>query len=104
QRKEIMIAFHYEEKAIGVTYYILNIIKALNHLPDPEKPNLTIFHNASSPMDEVKKIGYPYLTFLSFTQNLSLVQKVINRISFQLTGSLVYKVQIPRKRVRNFYP
>ena len=53
-KKNITLIYQYNENWIGGTYYIQNIIKALNFLKDADKPELTIIskQGTSFPQDD----------------------------------------------------
>jgi glycosyltransferase involved in cell wall biosynthesis len=102
-RKRIMLSFQYDENWIGGTYYIVNIIKALNQIDDRDKPMITILHNMGSPVTEIEKIKYPYLEYLPFTISLPFLQSKINRLGHIFTSKTFFTVKLP-KPVDNFYP
>ena len=58
-RKRIGLLLEYRGNWLGGVYYILNIIKSLDHLEDEEKPELVIFHDDKSEQF-LKLIKYPY--------------------------------------------
>lgn len=65
-RKKIVFPYYnsyYTSTAIII--YQTNIIKTLNLLPDDVKPHLFIWHNHQSPLQEIKAINYPYITFIN---------------------------------------
>jgi glycosyltransferase involved in cell wall biosynthesis len=103
RRKEIMLSFQYDENWIGGTYYILNIIKALNKIDDRDKPKLTILHSPESSLAEIEKIGYPYLEYMPFSSKLPSYKRMLNRLFYFFTSATVFTVKLPR-RVENFYP
>lgn len=59
-RKRIGLLLEYRGNWLGGVYYILNIIKALNHLYDEDKPELVIFYDDKS-QQFLNLIKYPYL-------------------------------------------
>lgn len=67
--KKLGIIFSYNEKWIGGTYYILNLVHVLNHLNDNEKPHLVIFSNSADFKILQKETSYPYLEFEEFSEN-----------------------------------
>jgi glycosyltransferase involved in cell wall biosynthesis len=65
KRLKVGLTFFYDYKGwAGGVMYTLNIISSLNLLEDALKPELYIYYNNISPIEDVKKIGYPYLKFL----------------------------------------
>jgi glycosyltransferase involved in cell wall biosynthesis len=63
-RLKIALIYAYNENWIGGTYYIQNIIHALNCLRDEQKPALEIFTKTTVEFDQLSAVtAYPYLTF-----------------------------------------
>lgn len=102
-RKRIMLSFQYDENWIGGTYYIVNIIKALNQIDDRDKPVLTILHSAGSNISEIEKTNYPYLEYLPFTASLPFLKRAVNRLFYIFTKKPIFSAKLP-KPVDNFYP
>lgn len=85
QRKQLALFFSYNENWIGGTYYILNLVHALNVLEDIKKPVITIVGNHISDYKYIKKETlYPYLEFNKNKSYNTLLQKAINAISLRL--------------------
>ena len=74
-RKRIGLIYNYSEEWIAGSYYILNIIKAVNKLDDHLKPSFYIFHN-NTDLSELEKINYPYLKCINLPV-LNIIEKVI---------------------------
>ena len=98
-----MLSFQYDENWIGGTYYILNIIKALNQIDDRDKPVLVIMHTPGSSLIEIEKIGYPYLEYLPFSVTLTKAKKMLNRFYYFFSSKTLFTVKLPEP-VENFYP
>jgi glycosyltransferase involved in cell wall biosynthesis len=82
ERKKICLIYQYNENWIGGTYYIENLISALNWLHDDVKPELIIFTAKESDYIRLKsKTGYPYLTYRSYLRKLTLLERIINKLS-----------------------
>lgn len=83
-RKRIGLIFSYNEKWIAGSYYILNIIHALNSLPDSKKPIIVVLSDSLKNFSKVKsETSYPYLEFFEFPFkkiNQSFVARVINKL------------------------
>jgi glycosyltransferase involved in cell wall biosynthesis len=85
QRKQLGLFFSYNENWIGGTYYILNLVHALNLLEDDVKPFITIIGNCESDYEYIKKeSSYPYLAFLQNKSGKTLWRKVINAFSLRI--------------------
>ena len=69
QRRQIGLFYSYNENWIGGTYYIENVVRALNRLPDTEKPHLILYSKFPVKCEDfIKRSGYPYIQ--SFDLNL----------------------------------
>jgi glycosyltransferase involved in cell wall biosynthesis len=94
-RKNIGFLFLYSYKEwTGGIIYIMNIISALKTLDDHEKPEITILFTSRSPLDDLKAINYPYITYTPIDDN-SLVKKILNRLSIHLLGKSLYAKRLP---------
>jgi glycosyltransferase involved in cell wall biosynthesis len=75
----------------GIVNYIYNIISALKTLPANEQPIITVFHSDDAPIDYIKSIGYPAISFMLFkTYSSSRIVNGINKISKALFKTDVY--------------
>ena len=79
-KKNITLIYQYNENWIGGTYYIQNIIKALNFLKDADKPELTIISKQGTSLSEIVNINYPYIKFLSYDTGTKFITSIINGI------------------------
>jgi glycosyltransferase involved in cell wall biosynthesis len=77
KRINIGLVYSYNEQWIGGTYYILNLIKALNYLEDSKKPRLTVFIENENKLDLIKEVNYPYLRFFNLNQSLGKKEKLL---------------------------
>jgi len=85
-RKRIGLLLEYRGNWLGGVYYILNIIKALNHLSDEEKPELVIFHDDNS-KQFLDLIKYPYQNSVKIefnNQYKDYIKSWVNRKDFFL--------------------
>ncbi len=85
-RKRIGLLLEYRGNWLGGVYYILNIIKALNHLSDEEKPELVIFHDDNSEQF-LSLIKYPYQERVQIefkNQYKDYIKSWVNRKDFYL--------------------
>ncbi len=104
ERKRIGLVYNYSEKWIAGSYYILNIIKALNHLPDEEKPVLVIFTRERNGLQYVEEINYPRLSFYFYKIFTNPFAVAINKVArLAGLGNLVYDHN-PAKLVSSLYP
>jgi glycosyltransferase involved in cell wall biosynthesis len=68
-RKKIALTFHYSENWIAGSYYVVNILKALNSLDDEEKPKLYILLSGRTGIHMLQEVGYPYIEFINTNCN-----------------------------------
>lgn len=81
-RKKIGLVFIYSEQWIGGTYYIMNLIHALNAVPDERKPFLYIFSRPEDYSRLLAEVSYPYMQFeqMEVNPNYALL-RWINKLS-----------------------
>lgn len=85
QKIKLGLVYSYNENWIGGTYYILNLIHALQTLDDKVKPEITIFSESEERFEELKEITkYPFLKFKSLNRSLNKFQILSNRVSKKL--------------------
>ena len=102
------IALNYQANydfSAGIVIYIQNLIKGFNLLKDEQKPELLIVHSNDAPIDEIKKIGYPYLSFYCHRPiPYSFLKRVLNKVSREITGkNIVRRYGFPDENTL-FYP
>ena len=105
KRKRVGLLFSYNENWIGGTYYLLNIIKAVNTLKDDKKPVFVIITNGKDNFDIVQKeTNYPYLKLLIFPiKKLVKYKRGINKIS-QLFSVTIFNEEFKKAPVDFLYP
>jgi len=59
----IGIVFNFRSGWLGGVYYILNIIKSLNHLDDKDKPELVVFYSEDL-KEFINEINYPHIRLI----------------------------------------
>jgi hypothetical protein len=92
---KIGIVFSYNESWIGGTYYIINLIRALEKIDTNDKPDLVILTNYEDFAYLKKSTSYQFLSFESLDENpSSYLFKLINQISQK-----ILKRKIITKRV-----
>lgn len=94
-KMKIGIVFSYNESWIGGTYYIINLIRALEKIDTNDKPDLVILTSYEDFVYLKKLTSYQFLSFESLDENpSSYLFKLINRISQK-----ILKRKIITKRV-----
>ncbi|WP_296623723.1 glycosyltransferase [Marivirga sp.] len=86
RRAKIGLIYSYNENWIGGTYYILNIVKSLNYLPEKEKPVVIIFTKTIDEFLQLQEVtSYPYLQH-ELLVNTNKWQKKANKLTERLFG------------------
>jgi len=94
KRKKLGLIFSYDEAWIGGTYYIINLIHALDRLPDLEKPEILVFSNPKDYALLQGSVRYPYMDFERMDENpASPALRLMNRISGRILGRKVFRRQ-----------
>ena len=65
RRKKIGIVFNFSGSWLGGVYYVQNIIKALNHIKDEDKPEIVVFYKKEL-VAFTENIDYPYLNTIEW--------------------------------------
>ncbi len=93
-RRSIGLIYEYNENWIGGTYYIENLVKALNLLPDNRKPILKVFINQHEDFNKLRKITkYPYLVNAKRLVRL-LPVRAINKLAKIFTGRKLINIKV----------
>ena len=104
KRKRVGFFFSYNENWIGGTYYILNIIKALNTLPKETKPVVVIVSEDKNNVKLIKEqTNYPYVKFIKFPKKLNLFHRVVNKAT-SFIGFKIFDSVIRNPKIDLLYP
>lgn len=103
-RKKITLIYEYNENWIGGTYYILNIIKALNLLEDSEKPDLNIVGNYNTSFAMIEDLKYPYIQYFHIKLKFTGLRKIINAVGRTYLGYPVLRKKLKIPLISNLYP
>lgn len=106
QRKRIALIFEIKKGWMGGTYYILNLINALNSLPDGEKPMLTLLVRRKADFEYAKDYtAYPHMDYrVAMNPTLNLPRRIINKLSRTVIGKNLLQVIPFSERVDAVYP
>lgn len=97
KKTKIGLVYSYKKDWVAGSYYILNLIHALNQQNDEVKPELIILSQTHEEFETVKSTGYPYLRFQQFSEkdfldSYTLSDRIINKITRLLLGrNVIYK-------------
>lgn len=85
KRKSIGLNYSYNENWIGGTYYIENLINALNTVDEELKPHLVLIINKRSDYEAAKSnLSYPYMSFRLGTGETGFITRFFNKITNRL--------------------
>ncbi|MFV0530353.1 MAG: glycosyltransferase [Flavobacteriales bacterium] len=99
KRIEIVINYDYNEDWIGGTYYIQNLIHALNSVEEDEKkPILLIKSKNRKDTENLRRItGYPYMEIFYPYKNLNKLQRGINKLSRKILNKNLISIYVKPK-------
>lgn len=81
------ILYNYDENWIGGAYYIQNLIRSLNYLPESEQIHLHILTRDMVVFENLKAAtGYEKLSFIPYEPQFSVVERIINKLSLWVSG------------------
>ena len=99
ERKRLAIKFDIGYKySSGATIYLINIINALNNVPDIQKPEIFILYLPIAPIEDIKATQYPYLHLVPI-RKLPLLYRIINRVYRNLFMTKKFNL-ITRKSIK----
>lgn len=108
KRKRVGLIFSYNEEWIGGTYYILNIIHALQCVDDVNKPTIVLLSDKKENFNLVKQeTSYPYIEFFKIPlvrEKFTLVDKIINKVSYIFLKKLPIKKGFIPPNIDMLYP
>jgi glycosyltransferase involved in cell wall biosynthesis len=93
-RKKLGLIFLYDEQWVGGTYYIINLIHALNVLSDEVRPEIIAFSNEEDFIKLQKETEYPFLKYEPLEQEkLDVVSRFLNGITSKVFQKVIFKQQ-----------
>ena len=96
KRKRIGLSYTYNENWIGGTYYIENLINALNALNDEEKPHIVLLTDSyESFWTAQQKFKYPYISFQLGSGEANKGFQLLNRITNRL-----FKIRLFSQKIK----
>ncbi len=105
KRTKLGLILTLDENWIGGTYYILNLIHALNTLNDEDKPHIVILSNLVSDFEMAKETGYPYLSYKNPNHyKRNLFEKLINSFIRIFTRKNIIDKRINNKDIDFLFP
>src|ERR1035437_2786672 len=105
KRIRLGLIFSFNEKWIGGSYYILNLISALSSLPDEDQPAITILSTNKADFLTAKKTGYKYLKYKNpFLLKRNLIEAFINRVGHYFKKKNIIDKRISYKDINFIFP
>ncbi len=106
KRIKLAIPFSHAEDWVAGTYYILNLIRALNLLEEGKKPEIIIFFQKEKIKQLFSNENYPHLTFskLKSIANYTLFQRLVNKVSRLLLKKNTFDIRPTEKDVDILFP
>ena len=105
KRVKIGLIFSLNEEWIAGSYYLLNLIHALNHGVKKDLPEITIISSKKSDFEETQKTRYPYLKYRNpYHIKRNLWEAAINRIVKIISGKDFIDKHISDKDIDVLYP
>ena len=105
KRIKLGLIFSYNEDWIGGSYYILNLIAALNKMPDKKQPLIYILSNSIKDFNSAKDLGYKYLKFYNpYVFEMNLLDRVVDKILQPILGKKIYQKLIIYTKINVLFP
>ncbi|WP_426092168.1 glycosyltransferase family 4 protein [Flavobacterium sp. DSR3-2] len=93
--KRVGIIYNYNENWIGGAYYIQNLIRSLNFLPEKEQIQLYILSGSKAFFQELKQsTGYAHLKFLEYPSSYNVLERIVNKFSLRVIKKKIIKRKI----------
>jgi glycosyltransferase involved in cell wall biosynthesis len=90
KRRKVALIYKYREDWIGGTYYIHNLIKALNMVEDEKKPHLLVISDEHDFKELQNELEYPYLSHVPFNYSYNIIERTVNRVSRKILGYKIF--------------
>jgi glycosyltransferase involved in cell wall biosynthesis len=109
-RKKIGLLFFYSDNWIGGSYYIINLVQALNQLEDNKKPHLVIFIDTKEEFDKlVEATNYPYLSYKIVKnahnfEEFSALQNFLNKVYYKFFKKFYFDNKLNPNEVSVCFP
>lgn len=102
-RKEIAIIYIKKDQWIAGAYYLQNLISALNHVEEAQKPLINIYCDSTADYDELVEIThYPFIR-LAGPVEFTLVQRIVNKPFRSLFNDKVIMDNLDMRKTNNVF-
>jgi len=93
ERIKVGIIYNDNENWVGGSYYIQNLVAALNTLEDELQPAIVVFTETAKEYNQIQQTGYPYLehrALIYISIKLTLQKRIINRIAYTFNKYVIF--------------
>ncbi len=105
KRPRIGIFFVFDENWVGGSYYLMNLVNALNHLDEADQPDVVILSWEEKDFQRMQQTGYPRLSFFDLSMKPGIGGRAVNKILRPLTGkNVVKRTHVPADLVDMVFP
>ncbi|MFI5150573.1 MAG: glycosyltransferase [Bacteroidia bacterium] len=104
ERIRVGLIYSFDTRWIAGTYYIVNLVHALNVLPDDEKPHIVILSFGDEGHDLLKVIQYPYIDFQSLNYLPPLHKRVINKLTRLISDKNIFRTVYSDRELNLIFP
>lgn len=109
-RNKIGLLFFYSDNWIGGSYYIINLVQALNQLEDNKKPHLVILIKTKEEFDKlVEATNYPYLSYKVVKDehnfdDFSAYQNFFNKVYYKFFKKFYFDKKLKKEEISICFP
>jgi glycosyltransferase involved in cell wall biosynthesis len=104
KRLRIGLIFTGSSDWVGGLYYIHNIIRSLNKLPEEKKPYLLLIPDWKTPLEYISTFNYPYAEIFSLDKRTLLNRAYYKMFTMLTSKNLFYDWMIRNYDLEWFYP
>src|SRR5258708_4189157 len=84
-RIKIALTYYHTENWIAGSYYVANLISALNSIDESIKPHVFILYNQENGLELIKELNYPYISYINTDINSgNAVERIRKKIKARL--------------------
>jgi len=90
-RKRIALTYKPNKDWVAGSYYVVNILRALNILGDIKKPHVIILHQNNDDLDLINEVGYPYISYINTNiNNGGFLKWFFRKVRNRLNGNSIF--------------
>lgn len=105
RKTRLGLIFTVDENWIGGSYYILNLISALQTLPSDKQPSITILSKREADLEAAKQTGYQNLRYHNpYTARYNRIERIINKVSSKFLKRNIIDKRISGNKIDVLFP